>query len=386
MDCRNIGAIDADHCTPGVDCHHGATCYPTCIAGFETQGSIRESNEITCECTQRECKWKIPSDLENLGQCTFTMGQSNKRIIGGKDATVMMKESPEFKEVVKPQCSCGTIKTTGRKKRAIGEDLVDHRIAKRSSRRQQWVHVCGGVLLTGTWAFTAAHCRTPGLKVFLGELDLKRRSGDEVPCRVTAQIRYPEYNGQTYHDVMMLNIKCKRLKLGGAIVPAKLPKPDSPIPTSSQCEICGWGTMQYPDFAPADFLQCVQLPVIETSTCNEAYNGAIHDSIFCMGLLHQGGQDSCQGDSGGGAYCNGICYGLVMGGLYCADPNYPGVYTKVSDYVLWAVKVIRAFLSQQNRGRMGGRGRRRRSLGGHGGLSPKFINKLHESKSWRILH
>jgi len=100
--------------------------------------------------------------------------------------------------------------------------------------------------------------------------------------------------------------------------------------------------MAYPDFRPAEQLQCVNLPVLRTETCNghKGYRGAIHSDIMCIGLM-KGGKDSCQGDSGGPAICNGRVHGIVMGGLYCAEANYPGVYTRVSRYVTWIKETIR---------------------------------------------
>lgn len=362
--CRNLGAIHEDYCTPGINCYHGATCYATCEYGFETN-EPKESNEMLCKCTQKKCGWDIPDDIGNLGQCKFVMYSNNKRIIGGEDGGDT--------EESKYQITYGTTTNNGRKKRSPGENLIDHRRAKRGAQNGiRWQHICGGVVLTAQWAFTAAHCRTVGLRCILGEVDFTIRTGSEVPCRVKVQLRHPQYNGQTYHDIMMTNMQCKKLRMGVFIWPAKLPRPDALVPVGNDCTVCGWGTMSYPHFSAATTLQCIDLPIMERDTCNIPYNGAIHNNIICMGELGVSGQDSCQGDSGSGAFCNGICYGLVMGGLYCADESYPGVYTILSKYVPWAVEVIKAFITR-NAGRGGGRrGRKRRAL-----TLPAYTRNLH---------
>ena len=359
--CRNFGAINEKECTPGENCHHASTCYATCEDGFDKTNKPKESNEMQCICTQKKCGWNIPRDIVKLGKCSFQMNSEHRRIIGGYTQL-------NIKQTTRSQISAGLLQQDHnngrRKKRSANENLIDHRRTKRNVS-YKWQHICGGVLLTAQWAFSAAHCRTPGLRVLLGELDFERRTGDEVPCRVKLQIRHPQYDGQTKNDIMMINLQCRKLQMGEAIWPARLPQPMTEVPTGTDCEICGWGTMLYPEFKAATQLQCVNLPIMKTETCNQPYGGAIHDKIMCIGH-GRGGQDSCQGDSGGGAYCNNICYGLVMGGLYCADANYPGVYTIVSKYVPWAVTVIRAYMAKQNTGgynrKRGGNGRGKREI------------------------
>ena len=76
-------------------------------------------------------------------------------------------------------------------------------------------------------------------------------------------------------------------------MPALLPPANVDVKVDESCSICGWGNMAYPDFRPAEKLQCVDLPVIGTNTCNKGYRGAIHEDIMCIGLM-KGGQDSCQ--------------------------------------------------------------------------------------------
>ncbi|MEQ2227307.1 hypothetical protein ILYODFUR_036363, partial [Ilyodon furcidens] len=60
--------------------------------------------------------------------------------------------------------------------------------------------------------------------------------------------------------------------------------------------------------------------------------------MICAGVT-QGGKDSCQGDSGGPMVSNlnnrWIQAGIVSFGKQCALPNFPGVYSRVSQYQAW---------------------------------------------------
>ncbi|XP_026110799.1 trypsin I-P1-like [Carassius auratus] len=99
--------------------------------------------------------------------------------------------------------------------------------------------------------------------------------------------------------------------------------------------ICVAGT-QLPD------IQQVMIPVVSNSACASAYGGvniSITSNMICAGLLNQGGKGACQGDSGGPMVSkNGSLWiqsGVVSFGRGCADPKYPGVYSRVSQYQDW---------------------------------------------------
>lgn len=107
------------------------------------------------------------------------------------------------------------------------------------------------------------------------------------------------------------------------------------------------------------------------SQCKSSYgDSAITDNMICAGLL-AGGKDSCQviicyislllsadssslliwknvllfqGDSGGPMVSKQgnrwIQSGVVSFGEGCAEPNFPGVYTRVSQYESWINSII----------------------------------------------
>ena len=83
------------------------------------------------------------------------------------------------------------------------------------------------------------------------------------------------------------------------------------------------------------------MPAITNSECQEAYEYifSITDDMTCAGYLEVGGKDACQGDSGGPFVCqNGdkaVITGIVSFGLGCAQPYYPGVYSRVTKALDW---------------------------------------------------
>ena len=81
---------------------------------------------------------------------------------------------------------------------------------------------------------------------------------------------------------------------------------------------------------------------MDIPTCDENYdqvnNIGIDNSQVCAGL---GDRDSCSGDSGGpmlsSALNNGrwSVIGITSFGVKCGDPRFPGVYTRVDQYLDW---------------------------------------------------
>ena len=99
-----------------------------------------------------------------------------------------------------------------------------------------------------------------------------------------------------------------------------------------------------------EVLQIVKVPILSNQECEEMYRKARHnlfvrDTIVCAGYAI-GGKDSCEGDSGGplavrdGPEARWTLAGIVSNGIKCAEPNLPGIYTRISEYEDWIVKTV----------------------------------------------
>lgn len=101
----------------------------------------------------------------------------------------------------------------------------------------------------------------------------------------------------------------------------------------------GWGATRFQG-RPSTQLQQVYVRVMTASECRQRHYGPmITENMICAGVSH-GGHDSCQGDSGGPLALKdreGTWHliGVVSFGYKCALAGFPGVYTRVENYIHW---------------------------------------------------
>lgn len=189
---------------------------------------------------------------------------------------------------------------------------------------------------------TAAHCVDSyiGYAVFSLSVVLGRQTQDEVFRDVMAVVKHPGYNNVTNdNDIALLKLRSP-VTFTDYIRPVCLAADHSVFNNGTDSWITGWGDISEGVSLPSpNVLQEVKIPIVGNRQCNCLYGvGNITENMICAGLL-EGGKDSCQGDSGGPMVSRQssvwVQSGVVSFGIGCAQPEYPGVYTRVSRYQEW---------------------------------------------------
>ncbi|XP_078504323.1 trypsin-3-like [Lissotriton helveticus] len=199
---------------------------------------------------------------------------------------------------------------------------------------------CGGSLINQYWIVSAAHCYQPAntLVAYLGEYDTTYTESTEQAIQVSKVIKHPNYNSQNQDNDIMLVKLSKPAQYNHYVSPIALPT--SCAAAGTWCLTSGWGNTVPDSVVYPRVLQCLDLPIISSAQCKQAYPYYYTDNMMCAGFM-QGGRSSCGGDSGGPLECNGQLQGVVSWGPgKCASKDAPTVYTKVCNYNAWINQVI----------------------------------------------
>ena len=218
-------------------------------------------------------------------------------------------------------------------------------------------HFCGGTIIGASWVVTANHCvagtSASSLRVVASATN-RNGSGGQIRG-VTQIVRFPGYVTPSQgKDIALLKLSTA-LDLtdpGAQAIPYATAATASAGLTAPgiMATVSGWGTQSSGSQSLPTTLRTVDVPLISNTQANQAYGGGITADQIGAGIIGVGGKDSCQGDSGGPLVVpNGaggvILAGVVSWGNGCADPQYPGLYGRVSSFATWI---------EQNTGIVGG--------------------------------
>ena len=212
---------------------------------------------------------------------------------------------------------------------------------------------CGGTLVSGRWFLTAGHCATDdngsalgaaAFTVTLGRTDITPPIPAANRYLFDAAIRHENYTNAPNFDVALLH-------LATPVPPRTLPalEPMSLVTAAEaalwapgvNATVIGWGRTFEAGPTSNQLLE-VSVPMVADATCAGAYAGdgdpdtnMLPATMVCAGVA---GRDTCQGDSGGPLLVprqgDFVLAGITSWGNGCADPAFPGIYTRIGEPAL----------------------------------------------------
>ncbi|XP_046832412.1 uncharacterized protein LOC124430208 [Vespa crabro] len=246
-------------------------------------------------------------------------------------------------------CVCGI----GRKTRIVGGNETSvFEYPWLVSMSKQGVFYCAGSLITRRHILTAAHClegfETKSIKLVIADSDRMKLASTAIVRRIKSVTIHEEFHTYNFNNDIALIEMDRPVSLDSIIRTACLPEDKAIDYTGAMATVVGWGRTGE-NKPVSDELRKVNVPILSQEECDQAgyQKNRLTDNMFCAGYL-DGKRDACFGDSGGplhvkGSYGHLEVIGIISWGRGCARPNFPGIYTKLNNYMetfKWTARVI----------------------------------------------
>ncbi len=203
---------------------------------------------------------------------------------------------------------------------------------------------CGGTLIDEGWVLTAAHCVTDddgnvdpasAVEVAIGINDLRNIATlDRIDVEAIRVI--PEWNPVDYDwDFALLELSDPSTQPTTDLI---APGQEDLTEGGDPAAVAGWGCAGTTTCSgyPFELIEA-DVTFVSDALCGggSSYGSDfIPESMICAGNYATGLPDTCAGDSGGPllAFAEGdipVLAGVTSWGRGCAQPSYPGVYSRV---------------------------------------------------------
>jgi len=198
---------------------------------------------------------------------------------------------------------------------------------------------CGASIVNEYWILTAAHCvqgeSASNTIVRVGSDNSYAQGGTSYDAEEI--IIHENYGSVNNWDIALIKLE-ESINFNSYTQPIQLMCSQQVAfgvqDPGEMSWVTGWGETE--GTTNSTQLQVVAVPITNTSN----YWGGVEDDEIMAGYS-SGGYDSCQGDSGGPMVVlanDGETFlqcGIVSWGSGCAEPGYPGVYSRVSYFINW---------------------------------------------------
>lgn len=210
---------------------------------------------------------------------------------------------------------------------------------------QNFGHYCGGGIISQKWVLSAITCY-----VYIGGLIRAGSTYSEEGGSLHTIVQIIEHeefdftdltNGVVFNNIQLLRVS-EPFKFDKTRQPMVLFNANEEVPAYTLGKLAGWGFTE--NNQVSQNLKAVDLKTMTPQECKNSYDlfGGIQEDQFCAGNpgFKQG---ACLRDIGSPFAINGRIAGFVSWTNGCGDPEYHGVYTKISSYIPWIQEKLRMY-------------------------------------------